>query len=203
MTTGKAILISNEATDGLAAHIARLDLPRRGISLPLEGSSERAFGSFVELWGENDILRRTIASWPFSARAWLVEEHIPVEYERTWASGEPSPGVRLISSIHRRDGMSRAEFEDYWLGPHTEVARSYTVAVWHYNQNIVVEPLTPDSGEDGFVGMHFRNAEQLRARWQDHPAEAAAGARDAARFMMVDRSLSITAIETVWEDASE
>ena len=157
--------------------------------------------SFVELWGEPDPLRSTLASWPWPRRAWRVQEHVPVAYAPTWPSGEPSPGVRMISTVHRRSGMSPADFEAYWLGPHTEVARSYTVPVWHYSQNVVVEALSPDdgSGPDGFVGMHFRSGEAMRARWQDHPEEAARGARDAAAFMEVDRSVSLTAIETVWE----
>ena len=110
----------------------------------------------------------------------------------------------MVSTIHRRDGMSPRDFAEHWLGPHTSVAKSYTVPVWHYNQNVVVEALTPgaDESPDGFVGMHFESAEAMRARWQDHPAEAARGAEDAARFMNIERSVSMTAIETVWEDTT-
>jgi len=202
MKIHKAILISSEACDALPTHVAALDLPRRACSLPVDSTREDLLSSFVELWGEADALRRTVSSWPYSARAWLVSEHVPMAYDRTWPSGEPSPGVRMVSTIHRRAGMSRADFAAYWLGPHTDVAKSYTVPVWHYNQNVVVEALTLDSREDGFVGMHFRSAEEMRARWQDYPAEAAAGARDAAEFMAVDRSVSITAIETVWDEST-
>lgn len=79
------------------------------------------------------------------------------------------------------------------------VAKSYSVPVWHYVQNLVTQALGHDSHVDGFVGMHFHRAEDLKARWQDHPQEAARGAADAARFMAVERSVSITAIETVWD----
>ena len=108
----------------------------------------------------------------------------------------------MVSSLHRRTGISRAAFAAHWLGPHTRVSRSYTVPVWHYNLNVVVEALTPESGEDGFVGMHFESREQMRARWADHPEEAARGAEDAARFMDAPRSATIVAVETVWEDLS-
>ena len=202
LDAGKAIIISQGKPEDLAAAIGSLDSLDRALSLPLEPVGRSSLPSFIELWGEKAVLRGIVAGWPFPLRAWLVTEHVPVAYERNWASGQASPGVRMVSSIHRRNGMSRSDFKAYWLGPHTEVALSYSVPVWHYNQNIVVEALTPgeDHSEDGFVGMHFRNAEQMRARWQDYPAEAARGAKDAANFMQVDRSESMTAVETVWEN---
>ena len=144
--------------------------------------------------------RATVRNWPVAARAWLVEEHAPLVYERTWPSGTPSPGVRMVGILHRRAGMSREAFAGHWLGAHTQVACSYTVPVWHYNQNLVREALTEHSGEDGFVGMHFRTPEQMRARWADHPEEAAAGAQDAQRFMDLDRAPTMVAIETVWAE---
>ena len=203
MTIEKAVLISEGPADVVASHVASLDLPRRACSIPVAPASEDLMPSFVELWAEPESLRAAVAIWPLPVRAWLVAEHVPIAYERAWASGEASPGVRMISTVHRRDGMSPVDFEAYWLGPHTAVAKSYTVAVWNYNQDIVIESLTPgDPLEvDGFVGMHFRTAEEMRARWQDHPTEAARGSRDAAQFMAVDRSVSITAVETVWESA--
>jgi hypothetical protein len=204
MTLAKAIVIGDAAADELRAAVAALDLPRRAISLPIEPAAPPAFRSFIELWGECGALREAALDWPFPVRAWLVTEHVPLVYDRSCPSGEASPGMRMISTIHRRDGMSLRDFAEHWLGPHTSVAKSYTVPVWHYNQNVVVEALTPGSDEspDGFVGMHFESAEAMRSRWQDHPAEAARGAGDAARFMNLERSVSFTAIETVWENAT-
>jgi len=209
MTIGKAILISSASVDAITEWVAGLGLPRRACSLPVGSSAVDSMASFVEIWGSTDPLRETVASCPFPVRAWLVAEHVPIAYDKTWPSGAPSPGVRMISTIHRRVGLSRADFKAYWQGPHTKIAKSYTVPVWHYNQNVVIECLTPDSDSDhdidmdGFVGMHFRSAEEMRARWQDYPREAERGARDAAEFMEVARSVSITAIETVWENATK
>jgi hypothetical protein len=199
MTHTKSIVLSQGPDEALQSYVASLALPRRAISLSLTPDPPSALPSFIELWGEDCEVRSVVAGWPFPARAWLVAEHVPIAYERSWASGTPSPGVRMVSSLYRRPGWSRGAFEAYWLGPHTEVAASYTVPVWHYNQNVVVEALTEHSGEDGFVGMHFQSVEQLEARWADHPAEAARGAEDAAQFMDVPRSDSIHARETVWE----
>lgn len=202
----KAILISESperaSAQDLEALLCDLDLPKRALSLPVESDVASPITSFIELWGERDALRETAAAWPFSARAWIVAEFVPIAYQRSWPSGERSPGLRMVSAIHRRAGITRADFEAHWRGPHTQIARSYTIPVWHYNQNVVVEALDPESDVDGFVGMHFHNAEDLRARWQDHPAEAARGSADAALFMAVERTLSMTAIETVWEKST-
>ncbi len=200
MSRAKAILVGDTEGGRLRPHVAGLALPRRALSLPHGKDRPLGLQSFVELWGEEAALRATVALWPLPVRAWLVEEHAPLVYERSWPSGTPSPGVRLVSTLHRCKGMSRDAFARHWLGPHTRVALAYTVPVWHYNQNLVVEALTPDSGVDGFVGMHFETAEQMRARWSDHPLEAARGAADAAQFMDVTRSASMVAEETVWED---
>ena len=168
-------------------------------------------------------LREVVARWPFPGRGWLVDEYVPVAYARTWRSGEASPGLRMISTLHRRPDLSRAAFEAHWRGPHVAVATSFTIPIWHYVQNVVREPLGHDVGfdvgfdagfdaglgaglgagiageVDGFVGMHFRTEAALRARWRDHPQEAARGAEDARCFMAVERSVGITAIETVWD----
>lgn len=208
----KAIVVSEATRDALTAHLAELDLPRRALSWPVDAAPPPALPSFCELWGPEAKLREIVARWPFPGRGWLVDEHVPVDYARTWRSGEPSPGLRMISTLHRRPDLSRAAFAAHWLGPHVEVATAFTIPIWRYVQNVVREPLDHDGGHegsrdgdidadarvDGFVGMHFETEAALRARWRDHPEEAARGAEDARRFMAVERSVGITAIEIVW-----
>lgn len=196
----KAVLISDAPELELRAQLATLDLPRRALSYSIDPIPPPSLPSFIELWGEIDRLRDCIERWPGPVRAWLVKEFLPVSYARSWPSGEASPGIRMLSTVHRRPDLSREAFEAHWLGPHAVVAKSYTVAVWHYSQNVVLEAMGHDSDVDGFVGMHFRTAADLQARWRDHPEEAARGAADAAKFMTVERSIHMTAIETVWDD---
>ena len=196
----KAILTGANASEPWSRHVASLALPRRAISLPRDPEPNLEFQFFVELWGDEESLRECVTNWPFAARAWLVEEHVPLVYERSWPSGTPSPGVRMVSSLTRCENLTKEAFAAHWLGPHVEVALSYTVPFWHYNQNVVREALTPNSPEDGFVGMHFRTAERMRARWADHPTEAARGAADAKRFMAEAHAPPMVAIETVWSD---
>jgi hypothetical protein len=209
MTTGevrsstKFLLVSEGPVDDLRELLAGLSLPKRSASFPQDQSAFKPdLPNLIELWGDPSSLEATIQHWPYPVRAWHVRELIPLAYRRTWASGVPSPGLRMISSIHRRSGISRAQFERHWSGPHTVVAKGYTIPVWNYVQNMVVEALGHDSPEDGFVGMHFRSSADLQARWTDYPEEAARGSRDAAEFMDAERSISFIGVETVWSEDS-
>ena len=202
MKEAKAILIGrgvHPSPSSLETYVAGLGLPRRALSLPASTDPPPDFPCFIELWGGERQLREAVQRWPFEVGAWLVEEHRPKRYERVWASGTRSPGVRMLSILHRRPDLSREAFAAHWLGPHTRIALSYTIPFWDYNQNVVVEALANDGGEDGFVGMHFETRAQMEARWSAHPDEAARGAADAERFMDTSRSPTVIAYEIVWE----
>jgi hypothetical protein len=202
MKETKAILIGREvhpSPSSLEAYVAGLGIPRRALSLPVSSEPPPDFPSFIELWGGEQELREAVERWPFEVGAWLVEEYQPKRYERDWPSGTRSPGLRMVSILHRRPDLSREAFAAHWLGPHTRVALSYTIPFWHYNQNVVVEALANDGGEDGFAGMHFETREQMEARWSAHPEEAARGTADAARFMDTNRNPTVITFETVWE----
>ncbi len=194
----KAILVHARAVAGLFEHLAGLLLPRRALSLPLQGDAAAAVAAFVELWGEGDALRALVEAWPGEAAAWLVDERVPADSEASWPSGDASPGVRLVSSVHRRGGMSREAFARYWHNEHTEVALSYTVPVWRYSQNVVTEVLRGGADEDGFGVLHFKSTAELHDRWAAHPEEARRGAEDSANFMDVSRSWSVQMTETLW-----
>jgi hypothetical protein len=202
MREAKAILIGkgiHPSPSSLETYVGALGLPRRALSLPASSDPPPDFPSFIELWGGEEELREAVACWPFEVGAWLVEEHRPKRYGRDWPSGARSPGPRMVSILHRRPDLSREAFAAHWLGPHTRVALSYTIPFCDYNQNVVVEALANDGGEDGFVGMHFETRAQMEARWSAHPKEAARGAADAERFMDTSRNPTVVMIETVWD----
>jgi len=155
--------------------------------------------AFVELWGSREAIDAAIEAWPAPAAAWLVDEFRPADAPRSWPRGEVSPGVRLVSSVYRKRELDRTAFARYWRTVHAEIAMSYTIPVWRYSQNIVVEALAPDDGEDGFAVLHFRSREDLAARWLQYPKEAQRGAQDAARFMDTARGWSVEMTERLWE----
>ena len=196
----KLSLVQRDPVADLGPHLAALaSLPKRALSTPTPALASPAIAAFVELWGSREALRAAFADWPSPARAWLVEETLAADAARTWPSGVSSPGVRLVSSVHRRPDLDRSAFAAHWHGPHTAIALAYSVPVWRYGQNVVVEAWGPEDGEDGFAVLHFRTGEDLVARWADHPGEAQRGAEDAARFMDRTRGWTVTMTETIWE----
>jgi len=216
----KAILVHRQSVAGLREFVAGLDaLPRRALSLPAPWVKTPAITAFVELWGDVDRLRASIADWPLRASAWLVDESLPADAPRTWRAGEPSPGVRLVGSLHRKPGLDRERFAEHWRTRHLEVSMAFTIPVWRYGQNVVVEALSGfgdadgdgdghrhgegdregDGAIDGFAVLHFRSREDLAARWSRYPEEARRGAEDAARFMRTDRGWSVEMIEVLWD----
>jgi hypothetical protein len=206
----KAILVHRHPVPELAACVAGLEAcPRRALSeiaaarAGSNGASSAPTAStiaaFVELWGPADALRAIVARWPEAPSAWLVEETRPADAPRTWPSGTPSPGLRMVSSVFRRPGLSRAAFADHWRTRHAAIAMSFSVPIWRYGQNVVIEALRGDGGEDGFAVLHFRTAQDLAARWAEHPDEAERGREDAAQFMEQERGWNAIMTETLWE----
>jgi hypothetical protein len=196
----KLILVHRDPLPDLDRHLAGLTaIATRTLSVPASPAPEPPIAAFVELWGPVESLRAAFASWPAPVSAWLVEETRPADAPRSGPSGSVSPGIRLVSSVYKRPGLDRAEFARYWRGPHAEIALAYTVPVWRYSQNVVVEAWGPEEGEDGFAVLHFRSEEDLAARWSRHPVEARRGAEDAARFMDATRGWNAAMRETVWE----
>lgn len=206
----KAILVHRHPAPGLAAYVAGLDaFSRRALSVieappagsvgaPSEPTASTA-AAFIELWGPADALRAIVARWPEAPSAWLVEETRLADAPRSWPSGTRSPGLRMVSSVFRRPEFTRAAFAERWRTRHAEVAMSFSVPIWRYEQNVVIEALRGDGGEDGFAVLHFRTAQDLGARWADHPDESRRGREDAEQFMALERGWNAIMTETLWE----
>ena len=128
-----------------------------------------------------------------------VREHLPVTYDQHWPTGTSTPGVRMISLCHRLEGTSRRQFEDYWTGKHAKVAMSFTVPIWQYSINVVLDDDDGDGNPplDGILGMQFRTMDEWRDRYLGHPDEAAIGAEDAKNFMDVARTEMVFATERI------
>lgn len=75
------------------------------------------------------------------AGGFMVEEAIPVSYERTWPLGSPSPGVCLLTLFHRKPGIDLATFLDRWHNSHTPLTLKIH-PIYSYNRNVVIEKLS-------------------------------------------------------------
>ena len=93
--------------------------------------------------------------------SWLVDEALPVDYEKTWPDGQPTPGAALLTLMHRNPRLSEDEFLSEWFGRHTPMSLKIH-PLWRYERNQVLEALGENSEEfDGIVVEHFENPHHL------------------------------------------
>lgn len=129
--------------------------------------------------------------------AYVVDEHVRIDYVRDWPDGTESPGVRRISFVRAAPGLGRAEMARHWGEVHWPLARVHHPALWRYVQNVVVAPLTPGAPDvDGIAELHFRTVEDLRDRFYDSEAGQAVVARDVQSFLDRGAGWRVLARET-------
>jgi len=92
---------------------------------------------------------------------YVVEEAIPVAYEKTWKDGEDTPGECLLTLFHSKPGLDRDTFLKRWHEGHTPLSLKLH-PLWNYNRNVVSGSLGSDSVHyDGIVEEQFRKASDL------------------------------------------
>jgi uncharacterized protein (TIGR02118 family) len=124
------------------------------------------------------------ASFIGDMHAYLVEERVVKEYDRTWGAGERSPGVKYVSLIRRAPGLTREQMDEHWRERHVPIALEHHGGMWKYVQNVVREPLTPDAPEiDGVAEMHFPTLEDFQERFFTPPESKDFVLEDASRFL--------------------
>ena len=93
--------------------------------------------------------------------AYLVEEAIPVSYDKNWKDMETTPGICLLTLFKQKKGINYDAFIDRWHNSHTPLSLKIH-PLWHYNRNVVKKKLTPDSANwDGVVDEHMRTKSEL------------------------------------------
>ncbi len=91
----------------------------------------------------------------------LVEEAIPVSYDKNWEDLETTPGICLLTLFKQKKGISYDTFLDRWHNSHTPLSLKIH-PLWHYNRNVVNKKLTRDSDNwDGIVDEHMRTKSEL------------------------------------------
>lgn len=90
-----------------------------------------------------------------------VAKTVPLDYERTWPDGEPSPGIQQVTFLQQRDEITYEDFRDYWFCSHTPFALDIH-PLWRYERNEVVEAITENAPEyNGIVELHLYEVEDL------------------------------------------
>lgn len=95
------------------------------------------------------------------AGGYNVAEALPVSYEISWSTGEPTPGVCLLTLFSKKRNIPYATFIHRWHEIHT----SHSIKIhplWNYVRNVVDEKLSDESQWfDGIVEEQMRTEAQL------------------------------------------
>jgi len=95
------------------------------------------------------------------AGAFKVEEAIPVAYEKTWANGQPTPCVCLLTHFHRKPGIDYDTFIHRWHNGHTPLSLKLH-PLWNYNRNVVLQTVSENpTWYDGIVEEQTRTRAEL------------------------------------------
>jgi hypothetical protein len=115
----------------------------------------------ISIYSENKESSKIILNEPGFCGRYLVEEAIPVTYDKSWKDGIATPGVCLLTLFRQKKGIDYKTFIHRWHNGHTPLSLKIH-PLWNYNRNVVKEKLTDDSYEwDGIVEEHFKTTSDL------------------------------------------
>jgi len=102
-----------------------------------------------------------ITNEPGFSGGYVVEEAIPVAYEKNWEDEVNTPGVCLLTLFKQKKGIDYKTFINRWHNSHTPLSLKIH-PLWNYNRNVVKERLSEKSETwDGIVEEHFRTSSDL------------------------------------------
>lgn len=142
----------------LAVHVTVDDPPRLAV-IPFK----RRPLALVSIWHDAPDSR----DWylPLSrfgrVSGYRVEESLPLDYQRDWPDGTPTPGVGLLTLFSRRRGLDQQAFIRAWHGSHTPLSLEIH-PMWRYERNVVQGVALEGSPPiDAIVAEHFRRRSDL------------------------------------------
>ena len=101
--------------------------------------------------GDPSRYTETLQNAAASVSGYDVEQAYPVDYEKTWRDGEPTPSPILLTMLHKKPGISAEEYIRRWHGGHTPLSLEIH-PLWYYQRNVVRAPVTEDAEpSDGIV----------------------------------------------------
>jgi hypothetical protein len=115
----------------------------------------------ISVYSESDHALPELTDCDGFSGAFMVNEAIPISYEKTWKNGEQTPGVGLLTLFHKREDVDHETFIDRWHNGHTPLSLELH-PLWNYNRNQVMKKLTAEEfWYDGIVEEHVRTREDL------------------------------------------
>jgi len=152
-----ARLLSKECTSGSL----RITLTSRKPPLFSVIPFRRDRVAVISTSGGDDRLFELVSEADGFKGGYLVEEAVPVAYEKYWDDLTPTPGICLLTLFHKKPGIDQEVFIRRWFEGHTPLSLKLH-PLWNYNRNRVEEMITDDSAwYDGIVEEQFRTAADL------------------------------------------
>jgi hypothetical protein len=69
---------------------------------------------------------------------YVVEEALPVAYDKEWKDGERTPGAGLLTLFRKKPGLDYATFLRKWHESHTPISLRVH-PLWNYSRNVVLD----------------------------------------------------------------
>jgi uncharacterized protein (TIGR02118 family) len=157
--------------------------------------SDAAVRAMLSLWEPSSVERALALPLPDGARrvgAYQVDEVIQRDYERTWQSGETSPGLKCVCLVRRKPGTTHQAYSEHWRLRHGPLALRLQPGFWHYVQNHIVEYLAGTAEDiDGIGELHFRTTEGVLTGMFESDEAQRLIYEDTERFMDNDTSTTV------------
>ena len=122
--------------------------------------------ALVSLWDEASP-EAAVARWNAllqgegAAAGYRVVESLPRAYARDWPDSRDTPGGSMLTLLHRRAGLTDAEFLRRWHEGHSPMALEIH-PLWSYVRNVVAAPVLPGSPPlCGIVEEQCRTRDEL------------------------------------------
>jgi hypothetical protein len=124
--------------------------------------------ALVSVWDEAEPAAAT-ARWRArlrdegAAAGYCVEESLPRAYARDWPDGRDTPGLGMLTLLHRKRGLSDEEFLRRWHDGHSHLALEVH-PLWCYVRNVILaDALDGSPPLCGVVEEQFRTRRELLA----------------------------------------
>jgi uncharacterized protein (TIGR02118 family) len=118
-----------------------------------------------------------------SGVAYHVAQEVQRDYERAWADGQPSPGVKMVYPVRRKQDVPHDQFVQHWQGKHVPIVLQYMNGISRYVTDVVVAPIGKAPEIDGIVELHYLRPEAMQGARYNAPEADAIMADDVAKFL--------------------
>jgi uncharacterized protein (TIGR02118 family) len=139
------------------------------IPIPTVPPADPGVSAVMSFWEPSSPVRARDASWPAGLNlvsAYLADEVIQLDYERSWPGRAASPGIKQMVFLRRLPELDHGDFSEHWRDVHGPLAVRHH-GFWRYVQDHVYDRLTGSSPLDGIAELHFLEPNDMIDRMYD------------------------------------